>query len=81
VIEAAADRQMRFLQDCASGDRVADSQRLLNEVAAARLCLLIPLDPGAKGRLRPAVAAWIGRAARRSRSREVWFRPIIGPGT
>lgn len=42
VIEAAADQRMSFLQSLASGPHVDDSQRLLNEVAAARLCLLNP---------------------------------------
>lgn len=42
VIEAAADRQMAFVQQCASGPNAGDSQRLLNELSAARLCLLNP---------------------------------------
>lgn len=40
VIDAAADQRMTFLRNCAGGMHVADSQRLLSEVAAARLCLL-----------------------------------------
>jgi hypothetical protein len=40
VIDAAANRQMAYLQGCATGPLVALSQRLLNEIAAARLCLL-----------------------------------------
>lgn len=42
VIDAAANRQSTYLQQCASGKQVALSQRLLNEVAAARVCLLNP---------------------------------------
>jgi WD domain, G-beta repeat len=42
VIDAAANRQMAYLQVCATGTQALLSQRLLNEVAAARLCLLNP---------------------------------------
>lgn len=42
VIDAAANRQMAYLQGCATGTQALLSQRLLNEVAAARLCLLNP---------------------------------------
>jgi hypothetical protein len=42
VIDAAANRQMAYLQGCAAGPHVALSQKLLNKVAAARLCLLTP---------------------------------------
>lgn len=42
VIDAAANRQMAYLQQRATGEHVALSQKLLNEVAAARLCLLNP---------------------------------------
>ncbi len=40
VIDAAANRLMSYLQDLASGEHAEDSQKLLNEIAAARLCLL-----------------------------------------
>ncbi len=40
VIEAAAERQMSYLHQINAGPHVAESQRLLNELAAARLCLL-----------------------------------------
>lgn len=40
VIEAAANRQMIYIQGCAAGPYVEHSQKLLNEIAAARLCLL-----------------------------------------
>ncbi len=42
VIEAAADRQMAHLRTYQTGRHIEASQRLLNEVAAARLCLLSP---------------------------------------
>jgi hypothetical protein len=40
VIEAAAERIATFLQTVATGQYVAESQQLLNQVAAARRCLL-----------------------------------------
>ena len=40
VIDAAANRQMAYLQNCATDPHLPLSQKLLNEVAAARLCLL-----------------------------------------
>ncbi|MDB5336025.1 MAG: hypothetical protein JWN70_1644 [Planctomycetaceae bacterium] len=40
VIDAAADRQMTFIRKHQAGEHAADSQRLLNEIARARLCLL-----------------------------------------
>ena len=42
VIEAAADRHIAYLQDVATGPHVRQSQRILNEIAVARLCLLDP---------------------------------------
>lgn len=42
VIDSAANRQSAYLQQCASGKQIALSQKLLNEVAAARVCLLNP---------------------------------------
>lgn len=42
VIESAADRQMAHLRSVQAGKHSALSQRLLNEVAAAKVCLLRP---------------------------------------
>ena len=42
VIDAAANRQMAYLQQRATGQYAALSQKLMNEIAAARLCLLNP---------------------------------------
>lgn len=42
VIEAAAERRMSFLHQYVTGDHIADAQGLLNELAAARVCLLDP---------------------------------------
>ena len=40
VIDAAANRQMAYVQQRATGKHMALSQKLLNELTAARLCLL-----------------------------------------
>jgi formylglycine-generating enzyme len=40
VIDAATEQRVVFLRTCATGEHIAESQKLLNEVAAARLCLL-----------------------------------------
>lgn len=40
VIDAAANRLMGYLKELASGDDAAHSQKLLNEISRARLCLL-----------------------------------------
>ncbi len=42
VIDAAADRQMGHLRNYQSGEHAELCQKLLNEVAAARVCLLAP---------------------------------------
>lgn len=40
VIEAAANQRMSYLQDFTTGPHVATAQKILNEIAAARRCLL-----------------------------------------
>jgi hypothetical protein len=40
VIDVAAEQRVSYLRICASGEHVGLSQKLLNEVAAVRLCLL-----------------------------------------
>ncbi len=42
VIDSAAERQMSFLHQITDGPHVPVAQQLLNELAAARLCLLNP---------------------------------------
>lgn len=42
VINEAAEQRVAFLHDVSTGPHVAVTQRLLNEVAAARLCLTDP---------------------------------------
>lgn len=63
VIDAAANRQMAFLQTCANGPHAADSQRLLTEVAAARLVLLGGKRDAYDATLRAAVPASVGAPA------------------
>jgi hypothetical protein len=41
VIDAATNRQMAFVQQCAAGPYIDASQKLLNELSAARICLLM----------------------------------------
>ena len=59
VIEAAADRHVAFLQSVTSSGQIADAQRLLNEISAARRSLLNPqtratYDAELKAKLEPA---------------------------
>ena len=42
VIDAAANRVLSYLKDLAAGDDEAHSQRIMNEVMQARICLLNP---------------------------------------
>ena len=42
VIEAATNRQMAYVQQCATSRQFALSQKLINELTEARLCLLDP---------------------------------------
>ena len=50
VIEAAANRQMAYLQELSSGDEhIEEAQKLLGQVSKARVVLL---NPGKKGGLR-----------------------------
>ena len=42
VIANASDRQMGHVRSFQLGEHLADTQRILNELAAARVCLLDP---------------------------------------
>ena len=42
VIDAAVEQKMLFVNQCAMGSHVEHSQRLLNELSLARVCLLNP---------------------------------------
>ncbi|MBM4091854.1 MAG: hypothetical protein FJ276_20860 [Planctomycetes bacterium] len=58
VIEHAADRQMTHVRTFQTGPRAALSQKLLNELAAAKRCLLTPERKAAYDeQLRAAIAA------------------------
>ncbi len=64
VIENAADRQMKHLRSFQIGARAADSQRLLNEVATARIQLLDPTRKAAYDeQLQRTLAAPLGSPA------------------
>lgn len=69
VIAAAADRQMAHVRTFQSGPHTAWSQRILNELAAARRCLLDPArkrEYDAQLRARLQAGAPRGEAARAS---------------
>ncbi len=62
VISSAADARMIHLRSFQTGQYSNESQKLLNEVAAARICLLKPekkaaYDTALRQRLQPAAAA------------------------
>jgi WD40 repeat protein len=68
VIESAADRQMAHVRTFQSGQNGGASQKLLNELAAAKLCLLQPekkaaYDAALRKRLAPPRPAALPRAA------------------
>ncbi len=42
VIDAATEQRVFYLRQCATGQHIPESQKLLNEVASARLCLFNP---------------------------------------
>jgi len=59
VISHAADQRMAHVRSFQAGKRAEHSQRILNEVASARVCLLDPekkaeYDAGLRARLEPA---------------------------
>lgn len=60
VIDHAADRQMAHLRSFSTGERAVLAQRLLNEIAAARVCLL---DAKAKADYDARLRAAMYRAA------------------
>ncbi len=64
VIENAADRQMAHVRRAATGKHADASQKILNEIAAARRCLL---DRAAEGGLRRGAAEGAAACAGRDR--------------
>lgn len=72
VIDAAANQRMGFIQSCAHGPHIALTQKLLNEIATARVCLLNPesraaYDEQLRQRLQPAEPAPVSRPAKPKR--------------
>lgn len=60
VIDAAANRQMSYLQQRSHGTHAELSQRLLTELASARICLLNPMKKAAyDAKLRAANSAGV----------------------
>lgn len=72
VIAAAADRQMAHVRTFQTGPHAACSQRILNELAAARLCLL---DPHRK---REYDAELRGRLAAQTHRSDAWGQERSG---
>ncbi len=67
VIANAADQRMAHLRVFKTGEHVADAQRLLNEIATARTCLLNPerkleYDEGLREELRAAEGGEVAEA-------------------
>jgi hypothetical protein len=72
VIDAAANRQMAYVHEAATGEYFKESQRILNELAAARRCLLDAQKKAAYDEtLQPSVPDKVRRNAQRRRRREV----------
>ena len=68
VIHAAADQRMAHLRNYQTGQHADLSQRLLNEVAAARVCLLTPAKKAAYDKQLQARAAKETAAAKENSS-------------
>ena len=82
VVDAAASRQGAYLQGCATGPHVALSQKLLNEIAAARLCLLNPQKRAKYDRqLRATLNAKSQPAAQPKETRHASTPPSLRPET
>lgn len=85
VIEAAADRQMTYVRQCATGPYMKESQKLLNELAAARVCLLNPAkkkayDAELKPRLAPAKSAESSKVISRPRVTRIPAKQPVDDG-
>ena len=92
VIDSAANRQMAYVQQRAIGEHIAISQKLLNELSAARVCLLDPkrkaaYDTALKARLNPlpAVSPPLGTVAEatpglrsRPKTTSIFRKPLYG---
>ena len=78
VIQEAADRQMAHVKTHVRGPQAAESQRLLNELSAARLCLLNPSDKAAYDRRLAAAKPSPRRGATSDRRLQLWLAGIGG---
>lgn len=70
VIDAAANRVMTYLQQCATGKYVAASQKLLNEVAKARVVLL---NPNKKAKYDAQLEEQLDAEARKAKDEPIVF--------
>jgi len=57
VIASATDSRMRFVRAFLVGEHSEVAQKILNEIAAARVCLL---NADKKGRIRPSTTGLVG---------------------
>lgn len=85
VIEGAADRQMAYVRSQAGGKHVEATQRLLNEISAARLVLLDPVKKAAyddelRARNRVAVAPPLPPTPPPQAPMPVPVAPVFGSG-
>lgn len=80
VIDAAADRQMTHVQTYKTGKHSKLSQRLLNELAAARVSLLRPeLRTSYDANLRSQLAQQAGPSTSPTRAPEPTNNPVLVP--
>ena len=78
VIQEAADRQMAHVKTHVRGPQAAESQRLLNELSAARLCLLNAAEKVAYDRRLAAARPAPRRGATADRRLQLWLAGIGG---
>lgn len=74
VIDAAANRVMTYLQQCATGKHLSVSQKLLNEVAQARVALL---NPSKKKKYDAELETRLKRERARAADDEVTFAEVV----
>lgn len=80
VIDAAANRLMGYLKELAAGDDASHSQKLLNEISRARLCLLNKDKKAAYDQeLRAKLPAERGNAAAQSPPPPQISAPVVPP--
>ena len=77
VISAAADKQMAFIRSFQTGKNAQLSQKILNEIAKARVCLL---NAGEKGRIRRCPATRLAAAGSTSGLKMAEPMPVVAAG-